>query len=169
MLSPCRLCDAKCCKEHLITVTSFDVLRVTEKTNKKPGEFAELVPLKLLNFDNETVLECYDGKLRYDYLLAFKSYSCYFLKDNLCSIHEFAPLSCKLYPYQSNNKFMPRALCPALAKLLFKIKKPDVRGEEYLKQLNTYKKIVEKWNRKHGKKEDCLEFLLNESLGTKRI
>ena len=138
-------------------------MRVIERTDKKPSEFCELVPLRILNFDNETVLECYDGKLRYEYLLAFKSHPCYFLKDNFCSIHEFAPLACKLYPYQSNEKFMPRALCPALAKILFKIKKPDMRGEDYLKQLNAYKEIVAKWNKKHGRKEDCLEFLLEGS------
>ena len=161
MLNPCKLCTALCCKEHLITVTSFDVLRVMGKTGKEPNEFCELVPLRILNFDNETVLECYNEKLRYEYLLAFKSHPCYFLKDNLCGIHEFAPLSCKLYPYQSNEKFMPRALCPALAKVIFKIKKPSVNGEDYLQQLNAYKEIVARWNKRHDEKEQCLNFLLN--------
>ena len=165
MINPCKLCTALCCKEHLITVTSFDVLRVIEKTGKRAHEFAELVPLRLLNFDNDTVLECYDKKLRYEYLLAFKSYPCHFLdqKTNECTIHTFAPLACKLYPYQSNEKLMPRALCPAISKLMFKIKKPDITGEAYLNQLNAYKKIVVKWNAKHGTKEECLGFLLGES------
>jgi len=163
MLNPCKLCSALCCKEPLITVTSFDVLRVIEKTDKKIEEFAELTPLKIINFDNDTVLECYEGKLRYEYLLAFKSHPCYFLKDNLCTIHEFAPLACKLYPYQSNDKLMPRALCPSISKLLFRIKKPDIKAEHYLEEMNSYKKVVAKWNVLHGKKDECLEFLLDES------
>ena len=172
MINPCNLCSAKCCKEHLITVTSFDVLRAANRTGKTFGEFAELAPLKLLNYDNDTVLECYeekDGKkLRYDYILAFKSHPCHFLgKDNLCTIHEFAPLGCKIYPFRSDEKLAPRALCPAIAKLMFALKRPDVKAEEYLKYLNAYKELVTKWNKKHGKKEDCMLFMLDESRKTR--
>ena len=162
--NPCSLCSALCCKNYTITVTSFDVQRIIEKTNKKVEEFVVLEPAKILNLDNETVLECYENKERYDYLLTFKSHSCYFLgNDNQCTIHEFAPLGCRLYPYQSNNKLMPRALCPSIPNILFRLKGASIKVQNYNDQMNAYKQIVARWNAKHGKKEDCLEFLLNES------
>ncbi|MBS3068449.1 YkgJ family cysteine cluster protein [Candidatus Micrarchaeota archaeon] len=163
MLNPCRLCDAKCCKDHVITVTSFDVLRIIGKTGKKPSEFTELRTANLLNSDNDTIIECYKNKLRYEYVLALKSHPCYFLKDNLCTIHEFAPLGCRVYPHNDRGRVGARALCPTIAKLLFMIKKPDIMVGEYLRYFNEYKRIVAKWNKKHGTKEDCLEFLLEES------
>ena len=162
--NPCSLCTALCCKNYVITVTSFDILRIMEKTGKKPEEFVLLSEARLLNLDNDAVLECYDGKERYDYLLTFKSHPCYFLgDDNNCTIHEFAPLGCRLYPHNSNGKVMPRALCPTIPKILFKIRGSDVKTQAYLNQMNDYKKIVAKWNALHGRKEDCLEFLLRES------
>ncbi|HLC69154.1 MAG TPA: YkgJ family cysteine cluster protein [Candidatus Bilamarchaeaceae archaeon] len=163
MPNPCSLCAAHCCKNYLITLTSFDVLRIMQETGKKPGEFVQLVPARILNPDNEAILECYEGKERYEYLLTFYSHPCYFLKDNRCSIHEIAPLACRLYPYNANGKMVPRALCPTIPKLLFRLKGADIRVQQYEKQMEAYKKIVAKWNVRHGKKEDCLEFLLKET------
>jgi len=163
MLNPCRLCSAICCKNYTITVTSFDVLRIIKNTNLKPDEFAQLIPLKILNFDNDTVLECYQDGNCYEHILTLKSHSCYFLNDdNSCRIHEFSPLGCRLYPYQSNNKLTKNAFCPTIPKTLFRFQNPKDKAGEYLNQLDAYKKIVKEWNSKRGKKEDCLKFLLDD-------
>lgn len=165
MVNPCSLCTALCCKKYLITVTSFDVLRIVQKSGRKAGEFARLSDPKILNRDNDAVLECYEGKERYDYLLTLKSRPCIFLgTDNRCSIHAFAPWVCTLYPHRSDDgKVTARALCPSLARLMFMVKKPDVAVEAYQQQMQAYKKIVKRWNRLRGAKEDCISYLLKES------
>ncbi len=83
MANPCELCNAECCKDYIVTVTSFDVARIWGKTGKEFGDFAAPEPLRLLNFDNDTVLECYEKGMRYDYVLALKSRPCIFLKKGL--------------------------------------------------------------------------------------
>ncbi|MEK6982892.1 MAG: YkgJ family cysteine cluster protein [Candidatus Micrarchaeota archaeon] len=168
MVSPCSLCTAKCCKGYLITVTSFDILRIMQNTNKKPEEFCSLVYSNILNTDNDTVLECFvkeDDKYPCEYVLALKSYPCTFLgSDNRCTIHEFAPLGCRMYPYKSTEgELIPRPLCPSVSNLLFRIQKPTVKIAEYQKHMKAYKEIVEIWNKKKGKLDDCMQFLLEES------
>ena len=168
MINPCSLCSAKCCKEYLITVTSFDILRIMQNTNKKPEEFCSLIYARILNPNNETVLECYekDGdKFPIEFVLALKSHPCTFLgKDNRCTIYKFAPLSCRLYPYKNTDREMiPRPLCPSVSNLLFRIQRPSVKIAEYQKHMIAYKEIVAKWNKKKGTPEECMGFLLEES------
>jgi len=160
MLNPCSLCSAECCKDHYITVTIFDIIRIAEKTGRKSEEFAEIYPLRLINFDNDTVLETQEG----EFILCLKSHPCIFLRNKKCSIHEFAPSVCRTYPKQINGKFNFR-LCPFPSSVLFRICGTDM-PEEYSDELKEYKKIVAKWNKKKGKKKDCMDFLISLSCPT---
>lgn len=161
MINPCSLCDAKCCKTYTITVTIFDVLRICKNNGKKAEEFVFLNPLKILSYDPDMVIDTIDQEG--SYLLAIKSHPCIFLgKDNLCTIHEFAPLSCRRYPYQINDKLNTR-FCPLPSAIVFKIKGPDKPLNPLIAELEAHKKIVKKWNNKKGKKEEVLEFLINEA------
>jgi Fe-S-cluster containining protein len=161
MVNPCSFCDAKCCKTYTITVTAFDVLRVVEKTGKKPEEFATLHELRILSYDPDQVIDTTDG-CGY-YLLGFKSHPCVFLgKDNLCTIHEHAPMSCRRYPYQVNDKLNTR-FCPLPSQLLFRLKGPDIKSDPLIRELEAHKKIVKEWNTKPGKKDDCIPFLLEKA------
>ncbi|MGV8085518.1 MAG: YkgJ family cysteine cluster protein [Candidatus Bilamarchaeum sp.] len=164
MVNPCSFCDAKCCKTYTITVTVFDILRIEKGSNKKYQEFAILQPLKILSYDPDMVLDTVDGHGAY--LLGLPSHPCVFLgKDNLCTIHEFAPLSCRRYPYQTNDKINTR-FCPIPSSLMFRLKGPDIGTEDFTWELNSHKNIVKEWNSKKGKKEECLEFLLNRARDT---
>jgi len=185
MSSPCKLCSAICCKDYFITVTSFDVVRVAEKLNKKPEEFAVLEPARIFNQDNETVLECYNysgGKedkggtqTRYDYILTFKSHPCIFLdiKANLCTIFDVAPRGCRSYPLNLEGKMLPHPRCPSIAGFAFRVsgfasrisnpRRPASTNLEYARELAEYKKIVSEWNSRHGTKEECFEFILNQT------
>jgi len=114
----------------------------------------------MLAYDPDTVLDFED-----DYrggIIGFKSHPCYFLKDNKCTIHKFAPLSCKRYPFTIYNTLNAR-FCPFSSKILFKINGSDVKSDPLVKELAKYKLIVKEWNKKPGKKEDCLRFLLDRS------
>lgn len=158
MFNPCSLCQANCCKTYRISVTSFDVKRICN-LGIKP-DFAIFHPPTLLLFDPDTVLDFED-----DYrggILGFKSHPCYFLKNNRCTIHKYAPLSCRRYPYTISD-YLNARFCPLSSSLLFRIKGADIKKGVLLKELNAYKAIVKEWNRKPGKKQDCLPFLLRRS------
>lgn len=155
MLNPCSICDANCCKSYTITVTIFDILRISKNTNKNPKEIAFLHPLKILSFDPDMVIDTIEGDA---FLLGLKSHPCIFLgKDNLCTIHEFAPLSCRRYPYQTNNKINTR-FCPTISSVIFRIKGPEKPVSPLLEELEKHKKIVKKWNEKNGSKKEIIDF-----------
>ena len=117
----CKGCKAPCCRDYVITVTSQDILRIMGKTGKKPEEFAQLYPATILNLNEETVLECHEEGLRYDYILALKSHPCIFLGENsLCTIHEFAPYVCRSYPKNSLGKPLKGANAGCSGELLLK-------------------------------------------------
>jgi len=156
MINPCKTCSAMCCKTYTITVTSFDIHRAALESKKDPEEFATLHPVRLLTYDPDTVLDFEDARSA---ILGIKSHPCYFIKDNLCTIYKSAPLSCKRYPHTLNNTVNPR-FCPLASQLLFRIRKPDLDKKIFTAELDQYKEIVKKWNKKQGKKEDCLEYLL---------
>ena len=171
--NPCSFCNANCCKDCTITVTSFDVVRIASKTGKTPEEFATIVPARLLNQDNSTVLECYGpgGKgtgasrgIMHEHILALRSHPCCFLgKDNLCKIHDFEPYGCRKYPMGPDGKVVSRAFCHPISKLMFGAFGSHLDQKEYASQLESYRNIVRKWNSKRGKLEECMEFLIKET------
>jgi Fe-S-cluster containining protein len=162
MVSPCSLCNASCCKDLYITVTIFDILRIMEETKKKHEEFAIIYPLRLLNFDNETVLECKEKEEKYisEHILCLKSHPCIFLESNHCTIHKIAPSVCKSFPKGIDGKFKTK-LCPSPAGLAFRVLGTESRAE-YKWELDTYKEIVETWNKSKASKSVCMDFLLDQ-------
>ncbi|MDD2655373.1 MAG: YkgJ family cysteine cluster protein [Candidatus ainarchaeum sp.] len=160
MLSPCMLCKAECCRNHLITVTSFDVLRLHGDGYGVP-DFAQFAPCSTLNFDNDMVLEFHDSGLAEDYLLAFRSNPCYFLVNGRCEIHGIAPSVCKAYPKNASGKMMGR-LCPGIPKLMHGVLGTEIR-KEYAKEIEIYREIVTEWNRGRGRMRDCMPFLLERT------
>ncbi|MCK4319314.1 YkgJ family cysteine cluster protein [Candidatus Micrarchaeota archaeon] len=163
MFSPCILCDAGCCKEHLITITSFDVLRISEKTGKKIEEFVDIPAPRLLNYNVELVLEWHEKGITNEGILSLKSHPCIFLKNNRCSIHESSPLSCKLYPYSSGGGLRIGKRCPLRSSLLFALFPSGDRGERYKKEIIAYAGIVKEWNRERGGKADMLNFIMKRT------
>lgn len=159
-IGPCAGCGAPCCRDYLVTVTSFDASRISSNTGRKPHEFASLHPASILNLDDDTVLECYEGGLRYDFILALNSHPCIFLGEgNMCTIHGFAPYTCRTYPFNGAGKIHTRTLCGGLRLLGFRISGPSLPALEFSRQLKEYKGVVRKWNRLRGTKEECWNFL----------
>jgi len=160
MINPCSLCLANCCKTYMITVTSFDVLRICTATSKHYSDFTVLHKPGLI-YDPDMVLDTTDGCG--SYILGLKSHPCIFLGDyNRCNIHDFSPLSCRRFPHTLDSKINAR-FCPPFAKLFFSLKKPGVTTSIYKKELDQYKQIVKQWNRSPGKQADCIRFLLERT------
>lgn len=159
---PCTVCGAPCCREHLITVTSFDISRIASALGRNPSGFSSLHPATLLNLDEDTILECYEGDFRSDFILALNSHPCVFLgKNNLCTIHEFAPYACRTYPFNSAGGLHTRSRCGALRLCGFRLSGPSISAGEFSSQLGRYKELVRKWNRLKGTREECWEFLFS--------
>lgn len=161
LLNPCSLCPAHCCKSYIITVTIYDVMRISKNTGQNPEEFCALSELRMLSYDPDVVLDTTDGYGYY--VLALKSHPCIFLgKDNRCKIHEFSPMSCRRYPYTISDKLNTR-FCPLPSQLLFRLRGPDIKITPLSRELDAHKELVSKWNKKPGKKADCLGFLLKNA------
>ena len=163
MAGPCDLCAARCCREYVISITSFDALRIIDATSRQFEDFAQLAPPRILNLDNDVVLEWEETGIREEYALSLKSHPCIFLKDGKCAIHEFAPLVCACYPYNSASRIIPGARCPIISKSAFMLFGTNGNTKEYGEQLQIYKKLVSKWNSRRGSREGCIAFLLEES------
>lgn len=160
MPSPCILCKAECCRNHLITVTAFDVLRLYGD-GYRVQDFAQFAPCKILNYDNNMVLEFHDSGVAEDRILALKSNPCYFLENGQCSIHKIAPSVCKAYPLNSSGKMIGK-LCPGIPRLLHRLVGTEVR-REYAKEIDAYRGIVAEWNRGRGGMRDCMPFMLERA------
>ncbi|MEW5996602.1 MAG: YkgJ family cysteine cluster protein [Candidatus Micrarchaeota archaeon] len=160
MPSPCMLCGAECCKNHLITVTAFDVLRIAGD-GYRASDFAGFAPARRINYDNEMVLEFHDTGCAEDYLLCIKSHPCYFLEWGRCSIHKIAPYVCRAYPRNSSGKMIGR-MCPGIPRLMFSIFGTEI-PPEYGKEIDAYRRIAAEWNRKKGKRRECLQFLMEKA------
>lgn len=161
MINPCSFCKASCCKSYIITATPFDLIRISKSTKKDPIEFAELHQARLLNYDPDATLDMTDDP--WIYLLGIKSHPCVFLaQGHKCAIHHVAPLSCKRYPHNLEGK-LNRRFCPLSSQLIFGVKGPHIDTKKLVKEINLYKKIVKLWNKKKGKKSDCIEFLIKKA------
>ena len=155
----CELCNAKCCKTFVVTITAFDLFRIAEHI-KDYKKYVEIRKPDILNYDERFLIECKECHG----LLAIKSHPCAFLKNNRCSIWPFAPMACKLYPYNIEGKMVKNPVCPFHAKILFKFKKPDKEIVERAKKENElYALIVREWNKKKGKRKDVFEFMIKRA------
>ncbi len=86
--------STECCRKHDIPVTPKEVERITDN-GFEPDQF-------LINF-TPILINSKTGKSKIKaYVLKKKPFShdCVFLNEkNLCSIHEFKPFACKIYPF----------------------------------------------------------------------
>ena len=146
----CDLCEAICCKDLIITITSFDMIRIRDKLKKNVDEFCCLYQPKFIRVNWQTVIESVDGF----FVLALKSRPCIFLSGNKCSIFSFAPLSCKCYPHNMFGSFSNLAVCKEIPKVIIKISNPGFSyvskfKEEYEAYIEIVKEVSKKKLRKH--------------------
>ena len=161
MFSPCKFCDGNCCISFVITVTSFDVKRISKATGLRAEEFAELRLLDLLSFDDDQVIETKNGKYKEYYVLALKSHPCYFFDSKKgCKIHDSKPLACRIYPHDERGDFGRRAFCQFLPSLFFRLSRPSKKLlAKYEKEKKAYAALVKKCNKKNMTRDAAFAFL----------
>ena len=159
----CSLCDARCCKTKVITITVFDMFRIVQR-GVEVESFVELRKPDILFFDERDLLYCNVEGVEMEFLLTIKSHPCVFLKNNRCSIYEYAPLTCKSYPLNKKGDMVENPLCPFIATQLFRVKGVKYWVKEAIeKEEEEHRKIVKEWNKIRGTKKECIEFLLREA------
>jgi len=159
------MCNGNCCASFVITITSFDVLRIMKETGLKPEEFSELRRLDILSYDDSQVIECKEKKFKDYYLLSLKSHPCYFFDSRKgCKIHSAKPMACRIYPFNQDEKFNSQAVCPLLSGLLFRISaSPKQNVRQYRKERELYYEIVKKCNSRSRSRKTAMKFLVSET------
>lgn len=165
MKSMCEICNGNCCASFVITITSFDLLRIMKNTGMKPEEFAQLRRLDILSYEDSQIVECTDNELKDYFLLSLKSHPCYFFDTKTgCKIHSAKPLACRIYPFNEDEKFSKKSMCPFLSGLFFRVSEsPKDEIRRYRKEKEKYAEIVEKCNKKKLPRKKAMQFLVSES------
>ncbi len=92
----------RCCKQFTIPVTEEEVGRIEDNGYDTFQFIAD---------NSVSIIPTNDGRgMQKVYFLKKKPFTneCVFLEENLCSIHKFKPLACRLYPFHyevDNNEF----------------------------------------------------------------
>ncbi len=160
MVNPCLLCNAKCCRDYMICVTPFDVLRIAKNTGLRPEKFSGLYAKNVFKYDLDTAIGTKDGK---QHLLYLKSPPCPFLaKHGDCTIYSFAPLVCRVYPYTEKGGLKKNPKCGFFNKLLFRMSRPEAVGQ-YNDEYALYIRIAARWNLKKGTKDEAFRFIMAEA------
>ncbi|MSQ40394.1 MAG: YkgJ family cysteine cluster protein [Dehalococcoidia bacterium] len=106
----CTLCG-ECCKRYVPLVLPEDVQRIQDTLQRPLSTFVTFYrPTDLdepLDDSDERLFQTKDGKVAMGLsrveLEGEEREGCVFLKNNLCSIHEFSPLLCRQYPFQPQD------------------------------------------------------------------
>jgi len=159
------MCNGNCCASFVITITSFDLLRIMKETGLKPEEFSQLRRLDILSYDDSQIIECKENKFKDYYLLSLKSHPCYFFDSKKgCKIHSAKPMACSIYPFNEYEKFSEKSMCPFISGLLFRTSKPQKENIlKYKKEKELYCELVKKCNSRSRTRENAMKFLVSET------
>jgi Fe-S-cluster containining protein len=146
-------------------VSIADVRRISSNLKMKPILFVEKLPVD----EEESLTHEFRSGTEYYYLALKKTEDsrCVFHKDGLCSIHDFKPGVCHLYPFTLDGlKIVQRKkiLCPVGWRVqefsvdrILKIAGDYVR---YWDELREQDRFAAEWNKKNGGTfEELLELI----------
>lgn len=166
----CDKCNGVCCKSFVLFVTAHDAARVAKALQVDPLSFLDAYPAKV---DSRFPTFKIDGK---DYLLGLDSKhgvmeECVFLMalntTYRCGIHKHRPMVCRTYPFRLNNgelDFVEEMVCPKQWWPEGKERMGYIKNiEQFAKELEEYREITERWNKKPGNFAEFLDFALKEA------
>ncbi|MDD5022795.1 MAG: YkgJ family cysteine cluster protein [Candidatus ainarchaeum sp.] len=169
MDNPCEYCNSKCCKYYTVALTREDILRVLKI--KKGFEWIQVIEANGIEtqfshgffiFDQGKMKECFLALNRK------RSEKCIFLENNKCSIYEYRPMACRLYPFELGVKgveYKKKHRCP-IGWNIDDIKKDFLENNEIAKkEIEEHEKKVREWNSKINEKKtikEFIEFLIEE-------
>ncbi len=179
----CQSCG-NCCKFFNINITHLDIVRILEnRPDLKLNDFIEFSTAE--KGDTESFISTY-GKRQLTLKKKKEKNECVFLVDNICSIHDFKPRVCKVWPFslekndkidwiQEHKSFIKKKCGHISIKGTNDPDKLKTLIKQHYKERKAFEKIVQKWNTekksflKSGDvffelyDNDFLEFLFKES------
>lgn len=178
----CQSCG-NCCKHFNINLTHLDIERILKnRPDLDHNFFISFSPSE--KGDTESFISTY-GKRQIILKKKKDKNECVFLENNRCSIHEFKPRVCKVWPFslEENNRitwidehrsFIKKQCMHTMEKGANNPEEILQLLKQHYKERNIYAKLTKKWN--DSKKEllnnnemfidiydkDFLDFILNE-------
>lgn len=147
----CNQCG-ECCREMDVPLTHFDIARIVDsKTDFDIEMFVTLHPSSEKSLDAILLY----GEYQEMYLSnKLSDNTCLFLKENICSIYQHRPNSCRTWPLSKNIKnqleidnIAQKLVDLACDKKRFKDHKniSEIINEG-IEELKIYRELVKKWN-----------------------
>lgn len=147
----CNQCG-DCCKDMDVPLSHIDIIRLSQANTGLDYEmFITLHPADKNNPDSVLLY----GEYQELYLTnKLSDNSCLFLKDNVCSIYEFRPASCRTWPLSKNikNKLFIDDIALKLVNTACdkkRFKDHDKAREDIekgIKDVKEYRDLVNEWN-----------------------
>lgn len=178
----CNSCGS-CCKHFNINITHLDIERIlVHRPDLKVLDFVDFSYSEDKD-DNESFISTY-GKRQITLKHEANSKGCVFLKDNMCSIHTFKPLVCRVWPFsydkgkiswiQEHKSFIKKVCQHSMVPGSNNKEELIVQIKQHYKERNIFAKVVQKWNEQQKKNlkegetfsnildQDFLDFILQE-------
>ncbi|MEK6982193.1 MAG: YkgJ family cysteine cluster protein [Candidatus Micrarchaeota archaeon] len=157
-LDSCQRCN-NCCTNFGVCLTIFDISRIARETGRNPISFVDLVddysprertePAIILNHKKYVLVLKHEQKQEKEQ----EKRVCTFFKSGGCSIYESRPYLCRTYPFildqtqKGELKDLQNRACVVFWYPKGEAKEKYVTDLKiYFKQIEEYKKIVDKWN-----------------------
>lgn len=148
----CNKCG-ECCRDMDIPLSHYDIIRIIKSgTGIDTETFITLYPAKENESDSVLLYEAF-----YTLYLSNKTSdnSCIFLKENICTIYNYRPNSCRTWPFSKNS--LLRLSIDSEAKKLVSSSCDKNRFKEHSNisnlidngviEVSEYRKLIKKWNK----------------------
>mgnify|MGYP001566369284 CR=1 FL=1 len=179
----CETCG-NCCRTKLINISHKDIKNILKnRPDLKPDDFLKIMPINKAFLPDKYEKEFFisAGNKRHWLVLEKKENSndCIFLTDNnYCSIHEFKPLACKVWPFslrQTDNKivwskndrdFIAQYCAHTIKNNANDPEEIKMDLEKYTNERKEYYEVISKWNKQASDSvfgEQFWNFILSDS------
>ncbi|MBI4399700.1 YkgJ family cysteine cluster protein [Candidatus Micrarchaeota archaeon] len=169
---PCAECTAKCCKNYVVAITAYDLVRLVDKVDSL--DWVDVVKATSVEIPLAHRFFLFNEGFPEEYLLCLKrdnAESCIFLgKNNYCGVYNFRPMTCRVYPFQKGSDgelaYKEKYRCPVSWTLDKHARTQFFEDvEKQKKELENYGKWCREWNAKlapSGNLKMFLEFMISK-------
>lgn len=170
---PCLTCEENCCTDYLIFITHVDLARIRRALPDLP--FRHYVGVSEVSADDYPEVLIKNNPQQLVIRKDHETGRCVFLASgvNMCSIHEFSPYICQMYPFQvpyddyhelelrQEIRCCERFLCPreSVDGLIEKAR------SFWQQELPEYVQLVRRWNeeRPYGTMDEFISYLMSHT------
>ena len=166
IIEPCNSCNAECCRNYVVCLTSFDFVRLADFLGSK--DFCYAVQSREVSARLVQSFFLWENDRFGEYYLCIRrdkrEFCSLYGSGKVCTVHPARPRVCKIYPFSEGEK---RTIVHKEAYRwptnwnLSKEFVASVLGDidAHQKELFEYGKICREWNSRHARKGSFSGFL----------